>query len=273
MVVPHLRGVSGETVASVANIQPATASVEGPEWEEARREGCESPQEVRLLKAIRIDGTLLEPTKQHVVWDGNKFLTRADFAYLDCEPKILIYVDGLAWHSDVRQRVHDNRITNRLQMLGYRVLRFLGTETHRTPKSCVGQIREARDATASTGPLSEGIRYSLLEFVEQQLADDQSVAVCNKLLNEAVHRGELTLPDLLQLASDNSWDGCLVHAIAEKLCYHKSGVWQRRFRRTINGASTEMSISEICDGLRMSLTDKDAIPDWTNHVRVYWSLK
>jgi very-short-patch-repair endonuclease len=78
------------------------------------------------------------------VFDANRLLTRADFAYLDCEPKLLIYVDGLAWHSDVRQRVHDNRVTNRLQMLGYRVLRFLGTETHRTPELCVEQIKCAR---------------------------------------------------------------------------------------------------------------------------------
>ena len=59
-------------------------------------------------------------------------------------PTLLIYVDGLAFHSDPRQRVHDNRITNRLQMMGYRVLRFLGTETHNTPGNCVVQIKEAR---------------------------------------------------------------------------------------------------------------------------------
>lgn len=144
MVVPNLRGVSGETVELLATVQPASVAVEGPEWEEARLEGCESPQELRLLKAIRDDDNLPEPDKQHVVWDANRVLTRADFAFLDCEPKLLIYVDGLVWHSDVRQRIHDNRITNRLQMLGYRVLRFLGTETHRTPDQCVAQIRQAR---------------------------------------------------------------------------------------------------------------------------------
>jgi hypothetical protein len=273
MVGPHLRGVSGETVAFVANCKPVTSSVESPEWEEARREGCESPQEWRLLQAIRSDGTLPEPSKQHVVWDGSKFLTRADFAYLDCEPKILIYVDGLAWHSDLRQRLHDNRITNRLQLLGYRVLRFMGTETHRTPKSCVGQIREARDGTKSLGPLPEGHRIALLEFTEQQFADDQAVDICDTLLNEAASRGEITLPDLLQLASDHSWDGRLVHAIAEKLCHHQSGIWGRHFRKSTDRVWKELSISEICDELRKSLTDKDAIPEWTNHVKVYWSLK
>jgi ATP-dependent helicase YprA (DUF1998 family) len=144
MVVSNLRGVTGEVVEVVEPIAPVVAVVEGPEWEEARKEGCESPQELRLLKAIRADSSLPEPDKQNVVWDANRVLTRADFAYLDCDPKILIYVDGLAWHSDVRQRVHDNRITNRLQMLGYRVLRFLGTETYRTPEQCIAQIKEAR---------------------------------------------------------------------------------------------------------------------------------
>jgi hypothetical protein len=144
MVGSHLRGVTGETVDLLGAVEPITSSVEGPEWEEARQERCESPQELRLLKAIRADGALPEPDKQHVVYDGNRLLTRADFAYLDCEPKLLIYVDGLMWHSDVRQRVHDNRVTNRLQMVGYRVLRFLGTETHRNPEQCVEQIKTAR---------------------------------------------------------------------------------------------------------------------------------
>jgi ATP-dependent helicase YprA (DUF1998 family) len=145
MVVAHLRGVSGESVMPIAGVEAAVAAIEDPEWEEARREGCESPQELRLLRAIRESGQLPEPSKQHVVYDGNKLLTRADFAFLDSQPRILIYVDGLEWHSDVRQRVHDNRITNRLQMMGYRVLRFLGSQTHNEPASCVAEIIAARD--------------------------------------------------------------------------------------------------------------------------------
>lgn len=145
MVVANLRGLTGEAVESAGTTKtPPAPPTEGPEWEEARQQGCESPQELRLLKAIRADGALPDPTKQHIVIDGNRILTRADFAYLDCDPKLLIYVDGLAWHSDVRQRVHDNRITNRLQVLGFHVFRFLGTETHNTPEVCVAQIKSAR---------------------------------------------------------------------------------------------------------------------------------
>jgi len=79
--------------------------------------------------------------------DNGRVLTRADFAYLDCQPQLLIYVDGLEWHSEPQQRVHDNRISNRLQALGYRVLRFLGTETHNTPEACVAQIKEHRGSS------------------------------------------------------------------------------------------------------------------------------
>jgi len=145
LIVPYLSGVTGEHVELINNVAPPTPATEDPEWAEARAEGCESPQELNLLKAIRANGSLPEPEKQLEVFDQNKVLTRADFAYTDCIPKLLIYVDGLAFHSEVRQRVHDNRITNRLQMLGYRVLRFLGTETHQTPDHCVHQIEQARN--------------------------------------------------------------------------------------------------------------------------------
>ncbi|MFC1451934.1 DEAD/DEAH box helicase [Verrucomicrobiota bacterium] len=146
LAIPYLKGLQGEEVKEVGAIEGAVPPppTYGPEWDEARAEGCESPQELRLLKAIRDDRSLSEPEKQHEVRDEGRLLTRADFAYLDCSPKLLIYVDGLVWHSGIRQRVHDHRITNRLQMLGYRVLRFMGTETHNSPGRCVAQIKEAR---------------------------------------------------------------------------------------------------------------------------------
>jgi hypothetical protein len=49
-------------------------------------------------------------------------------------------VDGMQWHSSVRQRTLDNRITNRLQMMNYLALRFLGSEAQNAPEVCVGQI-------------------------------------------------------------------------------------------------------------------------------------
>ena len=146
LAIPYLRALTGESVVPggpIQGVQPVAVNA-GPEWDEARAEGCESPQELNLLKAVRAGGTLPEPTKQYNVWDGGHILTRADFAYLDGDPKLLIYVDGLQWHSGARQRTHDNRITNRLQILKYRVLRFLGTEVHYEADRCVRQIENAR---------------------------------------------------------------------------------------------------------------------------------
>jgi ATP-dependent helicase YprA (DUF1998 family) len=145
-VIPFLNALKGETVVEAGVVRGAAPapSTEGPEWDAARAEGCESPQELRLLQAIRSDGGLPEPTKQYEVLDGGRLLTRADLAFLDCNPKLLVYVDGLQWHSSVRQRTHDNRVTNRLQMLNYRVLRFLGTEVQNHTANCLSQIRQAK---------------------------------------------------------------------------------------------------------------------------------
>jgi hypothetical protein len=145
LVVPHLRALTGETVVDegpVNGVTPLPAN-EGAEWDEARAEGCESPQELNLLKAIRAEGSLPEPAKQHEVWDGGRILTRADFAFLGGEKKVLVYVDGLQWHSSIRQRTLDNRITNRLQMLNYLVLRFLGSEVEHAAEMCVRQTKES----------------------------------------------------------------------------------------------------------------------------------
>jgi len=149
LAVPYLRALTGETVileGPIEGVQPVPVN-EGPDWDAARAEGCESPQELNLLKAIRGEGSLPEPTKQHEVWDGSRLLTRADFAFLGGDTKVLIYVDGLQWHSSVRQRTHDNRITNRLQILNYLVLRFLGSEVQHAPEVCVRQIRKSLSDT------------------------------------------------------------------------------------------------------------------------------
>jgi hypothetical protein len=136
---PYLRAASTEGVRSLGFGAGAPHVTEGPEWEEARREGCGSPQELRLLRAMREAG-LPEPEKQYEVRDGARLITLADFAYPD--RRLLIYVDTLAFHSSIRQRVHDNRQTNHLQNMGFRVFRFLAREI----PQAVGQIRVALTA-------------------------------------------------------------------------------------------------------------------------------
>ncbi len=113
-----------------------------------------------MLKAVRTDESLPEPDKQYEVFEGNRLLTGADFADLDCEPKLLLYVDGFEWHSDVKQRTHDNRVTNELQTLGYRVRRFLGPEMHHAPQARVTQIKEARGFDCGGGSLQYDYRIT-----------------------------------------------------------------------------------------------------------------
>ncbi|GBC98734.1 DEAD-box ATP-dependent RNA helicase CshA [bacterium HR17] len=126
--------------AEVVQVGRQVPPMQGPEWEEARREGCQSPAELRLLKAIRSAG-LPEPEKQYqVVDEQGQLITAADFAYP--EHRLLIYVDGLAFHSSLPQRLHDARINRWLQRQNYRVLRFLGTEVYRYAKHCVEEIQK-----------------------------------------------------------------------------------------------------------------------------------
>jgi hypothetical protein len=139
--MPYLQATAASELEPLVSTVPPSRG-EGPEWDEARREGCESPLELRLLKAIRAAG-LPEPVKQHKVYDSRgRLLTRADFAYVTPK-RVLIYADGLEFHSAIRQRIHDTRQSNQLQTEGWRVLRFLGPHVHRNPADCVTQLRNA----------------------------------------------------------------------------------------------------------------------------------
>jgi len=277
--VAYLRALTAEAVVYEGPFETATPAppTEGPEWEEARAEGCESPQELRLLKAIRAVGTLPEPEKQFVVYDNGRILTRADFAYLDCQPHLLLYVDGLEWHSAPRQRVHDNRITNRLQTLGYRVFRFLGTETHSHPERCVAQVIEARDMqTPGSPPEAPTWRTGIESFVDQQFGGERWARISHRLIAaaEAAPGGELTFPDFVALAAASGLDWQDVHVVAEKMCHHQSGVWRRVFVQDTGGTETEIPFQAIAKRLREHL-DHDGQsewPDWTRKIRVKWRL-
>ena len=141
LVAPQLVSVQAEEVVEAGEAPPERASTEGPAWDAARREGCESPLELRLLEAMREAG-LPEPEKQHrVANDAGRIITRADFAY--SAEQVLIYVDGLAFHSSLRQRIHDASQTNQLQSMGFQVLRFISSQVTREAADCVRQIQEA----------------------------------------------------------------------------------------------------------------------------------
>jgi len=141
LVMPQLTAAASDIIAESGTTFPGRHTTEGPEWEEARQEGCESPQELRLLKEMRKAG-LPEPEKQYLVTsDSGWTITKADFAYP--QQRLLIYVDTLAFHSSLKMRVHDIYQTNQLQNMGYRVLRFMSSQINSSPSKCVSQIRAA----------------------------------------------------------------------------------------------------------------------------------
>lgn len=77
-----------------------------------------------------LDSAELEETKQ-AVDAAEDYLSRFDFNRADSAP---------AFHSSLRARIHDTRQSNRLQVMGYRVLRFLGTRVLRSTSECLDEI-------------------------------------------------------------------------------------------------------------------------------------
>ena len=78
----HLRALTGESAVEpgpIRGVEPPTTT-EGPEWAEGRAECCESPQDLRLLRAIRAAATLPEPT----------ILTDESFRLRGPEPSIIL---------------------------------------------------------------------------------------------------------------------------------------------------------------------------------------
>jgi very-short-patch-repair endonuclease len=145
LAAPYLRVVSESDV--LQSPSPEFVPGQGPDWDEARREGCDSPLEHRLLKAIRAEN-LPEPLKQHEVCSAEgRLITRADFAYTTPR-RILIYADGLEFHSKLRQRTHDGWQSNQLQTQGWLVLRFLGPDIYRRSQMCIRQIQQALESRA-----------------------------------------------------------------------------------------------------------------------------
>ena len=136
-------------VAAVSELEPLASTPtpppgEGPEWDEARSEGCESPLELRLLRAIRAAG-LPEPRSSTRSMIRGADCLRGRTSHTSRRRRILIYADGLEFHSGLRQRIHDTRQSNQLQTEGWQVLRFLGPHVHRNPADCVSQLQKALD--------------------------------------------------------------------------------------------------------------------------------
>jgi len=100
------------------------------EKEEIRRSKMESPIEIQFYNAMGHDARL-EP-QHEIIANGHNY--RADFAIPDL--KIVIELDGHEYHKTKEQRTNDARRERDLQMEGWKVIRFTGTEIAQSARNC-----------------------------------------------------------------------------------------------------------------------------------------
>jgi very-short-patch-repair endonuclease len=102
---------------------------------------CESPIEVRFFAFA----VLRLPDLRPQVVIGNY---RADFALPN--HKIAIEIDGHDYHKTREQRTHDARRERYLQLQGWRVIRFTGTEIFENVIACVEEVTKLVDVFISS---------------------------------------------------------------------------------------------------------------------------
>ena len=103
----------------------------------------ESPIEQMLLDGIRQENILLPEAQVQILDAEGKPFTRPDFAYPDS--KLAIYCDGAKYHAPQNNNEtwqRDLEIGNRLQLMGWKVLRFSGSQIHHKLPECLQKIRD-----------------------------------------------------------------------------------------------------------------------------------
>jgi len=78
--------------------------------------------------------------RQHEIFYQGKLFTIPDF-YVD-DPKLLIYCDGFQYHYDRETVIKDRQQDRMLQMMGFKVLRYTGSEIVGKLDECVFEINE-----------------------------------------------------------------------------------------------------------------------------------
>jgi hypothetical protein len=99
-----------------------------------------SPLETRLVDLL-LDAGLPRPVSQHEVRDGG-FVAYLDLAY----PEVLLALeaDGEAYHVGVERFRYDRRRQNRLELLGWQVLRYTDDDVRHHGGRVVDEVRTAR---------------------------------------------------------------------------------------------------------------------------------
>ncbi|MCI7606689.1 MAG: endonuclease domain-containing protein [Spirochaetales bacterium] len=106
-------------------------------FKEFRRRGIE----VVLQRRIRKDGTYYDAPEEV---DKETILTIPDFYIESGESKLCIYADGKTYHyTNEDQGVRDRSIDIALQNLGYKVLRYTGTQIRGNVSSVIDSVMKS----------------------------------------------------------------------------------------------------------------------------------
>ncbi|MFQ5967096.1 MAG: DUF559 domain-containing protein [Acidimicrobiia bacterium] len=103
-------------------------------------ETTESELEDQFRRLLVKEG-LPFPLAQREISDSRGVIGRVDFAYPD--RRLLIELDGYAYHSDPAAFTRDRERQNRLLMVGYRVLRYTAADLRGSPGNVIAQLRQA----------------------------------------------------------------------------------------------------------------------------------
>lgn len=109
----------------------------------------ESVLETKFVRLLRAAG-LPEPSRQHEVWEGSRFVTRLDFA--DAAIRFGIRLNGKATHLHPGQWQKDQTQGNDLTLLGWTVLDFTWEDVRHRPERVVAVITRAYSTRLAVCP-------------------------------------------------------------------------------------------------------------------------
>lgn len=99
-----------------------------------------------LFRVLVHEAGLPAPRSQHQVVDGRRQVARVDFAWV--AQRVVVEVDGFAFHSDREAYRRDRERMNELERLGWRVLRFTWADVVGRPEHVVALVRSLLAAAA-----------------------------------------------------------------------------------------------------------------------------
>jgi very-short-patch-repair endonuclease len=146
----HLRWMAEQATKPA---EPAAPSV----WETlfAATAAAESPIEHKMLRAIILRGaTRAGADADHIAEIGPARLYaqlpvgqyRVDIALVDGSSRLVVECDGRAFHGTDAQVLSDRRRDRELTRMGWRVIRYSGSEIHKNADACAAESLAIFDA-------------------------------------------------------------------------------------------------------------------------------